>query len=226
MKRRSKFLAAAALGFMLGCIMMPATFDSRIVPDLRPIEEHAELLLDYIEGRTDALPSAETPEPTETSLLNGVIGLLIPVRIAYAAEFDGVSPAVTQAAEAMRARNRDILALKKGGSTGENFRGLLEMVHPEVFTDNEEKNAAQRLVAAENKNRKALYREIAQLNREQNLLVSVVERVHAGKRLERARPGDLFQLPPAGADFDAFKASPAGKRLGGTCQPEAWVTIQ
>ena len=83
----------------------------------------------------------------------------------------------------------------------------------------------QRVIAAENKDRKALYLEIARINREQNLNVSTVEGIYAQEHLERAKAGEHFQLPVAGGDFEAFKRSPAGQRLASRCVPGAWVRI-
>ena len=80
-------------------------------------------------------------------------------------------------------------------------------------------------MADENKDRKALYREVARLNSEQSVSVSTVEGIYATARLKRAKTGEIFQLPPAGKEFDAFKASAVGKKLGGKCVPKAWVTI-
>ena len=96
----------------------------------------------------------------------------------------------------------------------------------EKIVDAEDRNETQRLIAAENKDRKALYGEIARLNKDQNVSVSEVEQIYAFERLKRAKTSEIFQLPSTGADFDAFKASPAGKSLGEECKPDAWVTIK
>ena len=107
----------------------------------------------------------------------------------------------------MKARFGDVEAAKKTGAVGENNRGFLEMIKPDAIADAEQRNNVQRVVAAENEDRKALYQEVARLNSDQNLTVGTVERIYAQKRLERAKSGEVFQLPPAGADFDAFAAS-------------------
>ena len=43
-------------------------------------------------------------------------------------------------------------------------------------------------------------------------------------KADRAKSGDLIQLPNAGPEFDEVKASGLGQSLGGKCQPGAWVT--
>ncbi len=91
--------------------------------------------------------------------------------------------------------------------------------------DNEKRNEAQKLLAEENKDRKALYNEIARLNADTGVTVSAVEGIYALERLRRAKAGEVFQLPAAGADFDSVKASDLGARLGDKCVPGAWVTV-
>jgi hypothetical protein len=71
-----------------------------------------------------------------------------------------------------------------------------------------------------------LYREIARVNADQGATLTSIEHVYAQRRLERAEAGEILQVPPEGADFDKFKSSEAGKRLGSACQPNAWVTIK
>ncbi len=46
------------------------------------------------------------------------------------------------------------------------------------------------------------------------------------QRLERAKAGEYYQLPAPGGDFDKFKASARGQRLGAGCVPGAWITIK
>ena len=116
--------------------------------------------------------------------------------------------------------------MKNKGIVGENNRGYLEVRDPDKKMTPDERNEAQRLVAAECKDRKALYQEDARIEKEKNVSVSLVERTYAMERLRRAKPGDVFQLPPAGQDFDAFTASEQGRKLGAECVPEAWVTIK
>jgi uncharacterized protein YdbL (DUF1318 family) len=228
-----KILAASfAIGLLvvLGCVNIPSKFEAHITIDIRQhIEQQAASTLDFIEGKTDELPALESPAPAKegASLLHQIREQLSPMRTAYAAEkLKESSPLITEIAQGLRERNEAIKAIKGKEYAGETNRGYLELRDAEKIVDAEERNETQRLIAAENKDRKALYGEIARLNKDQNVSVSEVEQIYAFERLKRAKPGEIFQLPAAGEDFDAFKESPAGKSLGEECKPEAWVTIK
>ncbi|MBI5095440.1 MAG: DUF1318 domain-containing protein [Candidatus Hydrogenedentes bacterium] len=216
-KNTIALLAAVAVLMTLGCVITTKhTIDAHITVDIRHIEKQADNILDYVEGKTNTLPGAESeakdkkPEKARgTSMLRDVIEWMNPIRTAYAAELKQSSPAV-----------------KDSGCAGESNRGVLELRPCDKLTDAAKKNEAQQLIAAENADRKALYKEVAELNRDQNVTVSAVERVFAQKRLERAQPGQVFQLPEPGDDFDAFKKSDVGKKLGAECKPGAWVTTK
>jgi len=122
----------------------------------------------------------------------------------------------------MQARYPAIQVLKDKRCLGEDNRGYLELRSSEGLSG-DEKNEAQKLVHAENTDRKAFYKEIVRLEDNEEITLSKVEQVYATERLNRAKPGDPVQLPPAGESFNQFKDSPAGKRLGEECKPEAWV---
>lgn len=226
MNRMAKTMTAAALALFVGCVVIPNTLEVKISIDIRHIQEQANQLLDYVEGKSETPPETDAAEPEARSTIVPAFRSLYRAKVAYAAELKDSSPRVRQIADKMKARYDEVQALKKQGSVGESNRGLLELVYPAVLASEEAKNSAQRLVAAENEDRKALYQEVARINRDMNLKVAAVERVYAQRRLERAEADELFQLPPAGDDFDGFKSSTAGTRLREACVPDAWVRIK
>lgn len=224
----AKVLSAAFLAAILGCINIPDTFEARIYIDIRHIQEQADQFLDYVEGKSETLPEFTAPADDQSSRAAFVpmhFASLFTTGVAYAQELRDDSPLVKQIANAMRARHPQIEALKRTGAIGENNRGFVEIVDPGTFESAEAENEAQRLVAAENEDRRALYKEVARLNSAENVSVSTVEAVYALKRLERASSGHKVQLPPPGPNFDAFKASAQGQKLGAQAQPGAWVVI-
>lgn len=228
MKRLSNVATVVGLLWVIGCVVIPDTFEARIYVDIRHIEEQADQVMDYVQGKSDTFPevTAADAEPAKkTSWLRQTWDYLSPIQVAYAQELDESSPRVKQIADAMRARNAEVEKAKKSGAVGENNRGFLELKKSELLSGSEEVNSVQRLIAADNEDRKALYQEIARLNKANDVDVSTVENVYAKKRRERARPGELVQLPDAGAEFDAFKGSAIGKRLGDKCQAGAWVNF-
>ncbi|TFG38955.1 MAG: DUF1318 domain-containing protein [Candidatus Aminicenantes bacterium] len=131
--------------------------------------------------------------------------------------------AANQIAARMFRRNADVVALKAHGCLGEDNRGHLSLRPAACLADHEHKNSVQRAMAAENADRKSLYREIAKAYTASHLNVSAIEHVHAAQRRATAGRGEAFQLPQAGPEYDAFLASPLGQALGPKCEPKAWV---
>lgn len=215
-------LAALVLA---GCVVRTEhTITAHITVDIRHIEQQADDVLDFIEGKSDTLPTAAAA-PAPTSYLENFLRLIDPVPTAHAEETYSLSPLATQIAKRMQDRNGDVAAMKGTGCLGENNRGYLELRDCDGLKDADARNKAQQLMAEENKDRKALYNEIARSNKDSNVTVSAVEAVYAQKRLVRGRSGEAYQLPAAGADFDEFKASAAGKSLGDAAKPGTWVTL-
>jgi len=228
MKRIGLAFATTVSLIALGCVITTKhQIDAHIVLDIRHIQEQADGVLDYIEGKTDTLPATDsTSQNAAPAFLERAYYALAPIQAVYAAELKESSPKVKDLADKMRERQPKIEALKKQGAIGEDNRGYVTLRESDAIADGEKKNEAQQLIAAENADRKNLYREIATDNADQNVTLTTVERIFAQRRLMRASPGEVFQLPPAGEDFDKFEASPLGKKLGDACAPGAWVTIK
>jgi uncharacterized protein YdbL (DUF1318 family) len=211
-----------------GCVIRTHhTIEAHVTIDIRQVDEQAENIVGYVTGEKETLPVAEKQaEPTEkkSSWLMRAWDGLAPMQVAYAAELKESSPKIKQLADQMRSRYPQVQALKAKGFVGETNRGYLDLVGGSDMKG-EDKNAAQRLVASENADRKALYQEVVGLNKDQNVTLAVVERVFAQKWLKQARSGEKVQLPPAGDEFDAFKKSDAGKKLGDKAQAGAWVVM-
>jgi len=210
MKHVFVIAAIAALTLWSSCVIRTEhKIDAHVTIDIRhKVEQEADDVLDFIEGESDSLP-----------------GLSEPVRTAYAAEMKSSSPVIKRIAERMKERHTELEKLRANGCVGENNRGYVEMRDPDVLKEEDDLKRGQQLVDDENDDRKALYKEVAGLNKDQNLTVAQVERIYAQKRLERGKPGYVFQLPPAGTDFTEFKKSAAGKKLGDKCVPDQWVTL-
>ncbi|MDX9976201.1 MAG: DUF1318 domain-containing protein, partial [FCB group bacterium] len=221
MRTKTLALLAAVSIVAAGCVIRTHhTIEAHVTIDIRQVDEQAENIVDYVTGEKDTLPVAAEAKPEEkkTSLLRRIWNDLSPIQVAYAAELKESSPKIKELADQMRARFPEVQALKAKGFVGETNRGYLDLVDG-ADLKGDDKNAAQRLIAAENADRKALYREVVELNKDQNVTLSVVERVFADKWLKQAKPGEKAQLPPAGEAFDAFKKSDLGKKLGDAAKP-------
>ena len=212
----------------LGCVRIPSKFEAHITIDIRHhVEEQAASTLDFIEGKTDKLPP---PRPAEkasgTSWLWNAWDTLSMCPTAYAASLNTSSETITKLASKMRDRNAVIQPLKTTGVVGEDNRGYLSLRAGEKKLNAEARNEAQRVIAAENKDRKELYTEVVRLNKDQDISVSDVERIYANERLKRGKSGEWVQLPDKGAEFESFRSSEAGNRLGAECKPGNWVTLK
>lgn len=222
MKRALVLLGMVGLVLGLSCATSTeGRTPAPVTQDLRRVEQDVRKVFDYIEGKTDERPVIQ-PEKSKssTSALLRLVNALDPMSCAYAEE-DAV-PALDTAIEGMRQHNPEVTAWKERGCLGENNRGYLELRDCGELSEPEKKNRVQKLLADENKDRKVFYREFARLK---NVTVTVMEGVGAKDKLSRSGQGASVQLPLAGKDFDAFKASAAGKKLGSACAPGAWVVI-
>ncbi len=222
-------LVLIAVVAAFGCVITTRhTIDAHVTVDIRHIKEQAGDVLDFIEGERDTVPELEVDENAGAqSLLNHCVDFICLTRTVHAAELETSSSLAKQILERLRERYPQIEALKEKGSLGENNRGYVELRAADKFEDAEQKNEAQRLIAEENKDRKALYKEIVRLNADEaDVSMTEIERVYAFERLKRAESGDLFQLPEAGEYFEEFKKSKPGRKLGSDCKPGAWVEIE
>ena len=235
MKRVFAGLISAVLVVLGGCVIRTEhRIEAHVTLDIRHIEQQAEAVLDYMEGKTDVIPEL-TPAPAvaPTSKWDRVLDGMNPIPVAYAEkELNTSSARYRQILQQINARSGQINGLKAEACVGENNRGYLELRDCAALQDATRKNEIQKLMADENGDRKAFYSEIVRLNSDdKKVTVSYVERIYAWKRLERAQTGEVYQLPPDGGDapeghtFEAFKASALGQKLGEQCKPGAWVTI-
>lgn len=223
--KRSLVFASLMILIVVGCIVIPSehTINARIVVDINIVEKQINQINDYIDGKTNALPDiAPAPQGKPEGRLHKALEWISPVRAAYAQEQQGTSEEFRQAADRRRARKPDLDALRKSGSAGENNRGYVELRAADKVPSADEKNRAQRVIADENEDRKAMYKELAKVNKKS---VTTIEQLSAADLLDRGQSGECFQLPAAGEQFDAFKTSEAGKKLGAACVPEAWITL-
>ena len=227
MKKYTAFCATALLAVALGCVIRTEhKIDAHITLDIRHIADQAENVLDFVEGKTDTLPGLEDAAEPLSHRLN-FLNILNPIQTAHAASLkETTSPRVREIATSMRERNPKIESLKQQGCLGETNRGYVELRDCAALQEASKRNEAQQTVADENQDRKALYAEIARLNRETpGITVAKVESIYAVERLSRARSGQIFQLPPPGDEFNAVKNSALGRDLDDKCVPNAWVTI-
>lgn len=96
-----------------------------------------------------------------------------------------MTPEVEQALMSRRDRYDHIVELKNQGAIGENNKGYVE-----ALKENEE---VQAVVDAENKDRRVIYKTIADQNGLMDAL-STIEKVFAQVQREKAEPSEMIQL--------------------------------
>mgnify|MGYP002629971529 CR=1 FL=1 len=139
---------------------------------------------------------------------------------------DGMDEAMATELTAMQARLPVVGPLKAQGCIGESNRGYLRLQDSQILEDKEVKNEAQKILAAENKSRKALYRQVTEMNKASvGLTVTMVEGLFALERLKRTPNGGMVQLPKKGALLDEALALERVKALGADAVAEAWVAL-
>ncbi len=125
------------------------------------------------------------------SLAVGVLEFLVPP--AMAANFDINTPAINQIKQSMAARFGHLQGYFGSGAVGLTRDGLVAIRDINAVPLNQ-RNAVQQLVAGENRDRNALYREIAKANGHPEW-ESKIRATFAGRWINQARPGWWYQGP-------------------------------
>jgi uncharacterized protein YdbL (DUF1318 family) len=95
-----------------------------------------------------------------------------------------MTPEVQKALEGRKSRYSDLKALKASGAVGENNKGYVEVLNGDA--------GAQQLVQAENADREAIYKTIAQQNDLGDAL-NVIEETFAKVQRDKASAGEMIQ---------------------------------
>ena len=124
------------------------------------------------------------------TILSGILVLLLTAFVQtnlWAAKYDikEMTPEVKSALDARRARYDQLTALKAEGKVGENNRGYVEALGSG--------GGAADVVAAENKDRKAIYNTIVTQNGLTADSLETIEKVFAQVQRDKAASGDSIQ---------------------------------
>lgn len=138
---------------------------------LQKLDMCVDNIIAFVEGASDTLALPD-PAPATSHL-----------RWLQHTEEDMVEE-ISSIAHEIRKRNDLIEVVKAKGYIVEDTRGYLNMDPSAEVASSDERNILQRLVAAENKDRKDLYQEVARLVKQVD--VSSVERAFARARARRA----------------------------------------
>ena len=133
-------------------------------------EKAADRIIEEVWGKepaaTPAAPAGEKPSgalPAAGDLLLAGLDWLVPAAQAAEADLNVASPAIDRLTASMRSRHGQLEPFYRAGAVGLGADGLLA-VRDANAVGLRERNLVKKLVADENADRNALYREIARVN--------------------------------------------------------------
>jgi uncharacterized protein YdbL (DUF1318 family) len=155
--RRIRFLTLAV--FAAGCVTVNVYFPAAAA------EQAADRIIQEVYGADGQQPPAETPPqaPAGDGAAMRVLEFFVPAAYAQQPNIDISTPAITQLKSAMTQRHRQLEPFYGSGAVGMDSNGLITVRDPKAV-DVRDRNAVNQLVAAENRDRNALYAEIAKAN--------------------------------------------------------------
>ncbi len=168
------------------------------------IEKAADKLVDDVWGGAQDTETPVTPQKKGTEDIEGSLGIYkrlaalhMGVRSAEAAEQADINvstPAIRTLKKSIQGRAGAIRPFMNKGNIGIGNDGLL-VLRSNKGLNLKQKAAARRLVKAENKDRMALYGEIAKANNFTPDRIKDIQRLFAGSWIKNARKGWWIQGP-------------------------------
>ncbi len=161
--RPTKRLLGALPIFLLGaCVTINIYFPTAAA------EKAADKVIDEVwgkqPGQQDAAPEPSSRyEPARAPVLLAMLELSIPAAQAGSADINISTPAIKSLEASMRTRHGQLAPHYASGAVGLTQDGLIAVRDPKAAPLNARRQVNQ-LVAAENRDRNALYREIAKAN--------------------------------------------------------------
>ena len=161
--RRTKRLLGALPLFLLGaCVTINIYFPTAAA------EKAADKVIDEVwgkqPGQQDAAPEPSSHyEPGRAPVLLALLELSIPAAQAESADINISTPAIKNLEASMRSRHGQLAPHYASGAVGLTQDGLVAVRDPKAVPLKARRQVNQ-LVAAENRDRNALYREIAKAN--------------------------------------------------------------
>lgn len=152
----------AGIGIALGltaCVTINVYFPAAAA------EKAADRIIEEVWG-SDAKPADGEPTshaPGARRVIAAVLGVLVPAAAAQGADIDVSSPAIDQIKGSMQARHGQLAPLYDDGVIGLTDDGLVAARDAKAVPL-ASRQSVNRLVADENRDRNALYREIARAN--------------------------------------------------------------
>jgi len=185
-KQITKFLGLPLLAFVaINC----AVITVNVYFPTEAVEEAAEKIIDEIEGGGESQAKSEEGG-RQSHFWKNIPYCLSGNSTVYADEIDLnlTTPAIRKLIDSMKARNTEIMDFKDKGVIGETNDGMLAIRDMNAL-GGEEIRTVKRLLRAENKDREALYKELAVANKIDPADIDRIKAVFAKTRKSKAKPG-------------------------------------
>jgi len=183
-------VSATAAALLLGaaCVTINVYFPAAAA------EQAADRVIDDVWGKESPKPGPAAPPPQSALPARAVFALLefvVPPAFAQAPDIDLSSPEVQRLKASLEARFASLKPQFDSGAVGLTGDGLVA-VRDANAVPLAQRNAVKALVADENRDRKALYREIAVANG-QPQWAGQIQSVFAQRWVARAQPGWWYE---------------------------------
>jgi len=185
-KQIVKYLALPLLAFV---VISCAVITVNVYFPTEAVEEAAEKIIDEIQSGEDAQSTADNSDQ-QSFLLKRVPFNFFENSTVYAGEIDLnlTTPIIRKLIDSMKARNTAIMQFKDKGTIGETNDGMLAIRKMDGL-GGEEIRTVKRLMRAENKDREALYKELATANKIDPADIGKVKSIFAKTLKSKAKPG-------------------------------------
>ncbi len=164
MRRVSPWVAACGFGLVSACVTINVYFPAAAA------EKAADRIIEEVWGEDAKGKQADqSSEPTSSNgwipgtILARLLDLLIPAASAQQADLDISTPSINAIQASMQGRHNQLKPAYDSGAVGLTADGLVQVRDPKAVPL-KNRQRVNRLVADENRDRNALYREIARAN--------------------------------------------------------------
>lgn len=183
-----KVLAVWSVLLLASCVTINVYFPAAAA------ERAADRFIDEVWGEQGPPPTsapAETPEPQSSRVFERILAFFIPTAHAQA-DINISTPGINKLQKSMRNRHQELLPFYNAGALGLTADGLVKVRDAKAVPVSD-RAKLQQLVAAENRDRNALYKEIAQANNRPEWEQDI-RRTFAEQWVAKARPGWWYNL--------------------------------
>ena len=195
---RSASYKVATLLCLASCLVLAACVTINVYFPAAAAEKAADRIIDDVWGSSSQPAKGDKrsslsvqPGGMLVAAAHSVLNLLVPTAEAQGADLNIATPAVRQLTQSMEERHAKLKKYYDSGAIGLTRDGLVE-IRDQNLVPLPERNATRKLVADENADRTALYREIATANGHPEWETDI-RTTFAERWASKAAPGWFYQ---------------------------------